>query len=96
MTFRVLWTPAAEQDLAAVWIDADDRNAVTSAAYTLDSLLSSDPASRGEPRFDTVRTLSVPPLGVDSEVVEADWIVWVLSAWDTTRREEPPSPSGTP
>jgi hypothetical protein len=38
MTFRVLWTPTAEQNLAAVWIGADDRNAVTSAANTIDSL----------------------------------------------------------
>jgi hypothetical protein len=85
MRFNVSWTPTAEQDLAAVWMDADDRNAITSAAHTIDGLLAVDPESRGEVRFDTVRTLSVPPLGVDFEVVEPDRIVYVLSAWDTTK-----------
>jgi hypothetical protein len=85
MTCTVLWTPAAEENLATVWMGADDRDAVTSAANTIDRLLGSNPESRGELRFDTVRTLTVPPLGVDFEVVEEDRIVWVLSAWDTTK-----------
>jgi hypothetical protein len=87
MKFTVLWTPTAEQDLAAVWLGADDRAAVVSAANTIDRLLSSDPESRGERRFDVVRTLSISPLGVDFEVVEPDRIVWVLSAWNTTKGE---------
>ncbi len=67
--------------MASVWLDAADRNAVTSAAATIDRLLSRDPDSRGEIRFDTVRTLSVPPLGVDFEVIELDRIVYVLIVW---------------
>jgi hypothetical protein len=77
MRFTVSWTPTAEQDLATVWMDADDRNAVTSSADTIDRLLAVDPESRGEARFDTVRTLSIPPLGVDFEVIEPDRIVYV-------------------
>jgi hypothetical protein len=87
MRYTVLWTPAAEQNLAAVWVDADDRNALTSAANTIDRLLAIDPESRGELRFDTVRTFSVPPLGVDFEIVEQDRVVWVLSVWDTSKSE---------
>ena len=71
----------AEAKLASVWLDAPDRNAVTSAAATIDRLLSRDPDSRGEIRFDTVRTVSVPPLGVDFEVIELDRIVYVLIVW---------------
>ena len=71
----------AEASLASVWLDAADRNAVTSAAATIDRLLSRDPDSRGKIRFDTVRTLSVPPLGVDFEVIELDRIVYVLIVW---------------
>ncbi len=72
MRFTVLWTPPAEQNLASVWMASPDRNAVTSAANTIDRLLSEDPETRGEVRFDTVRTLSILPLGVDFEVIEAD------------------------
>jgi plasmid stabilization system protein ParE len=43
MTFTVLWTPNAEQGLAAIWLSAEDRSAVTSAADMIDSLLRVDP-----------------------------------------------------
>jgi hypothetical protein len=87
MRYTVSWTPTAEQDLAALWIAAADRDAFTSAANTIDALLAEDPESRGEPCFDTVRTLSIPPVGVDFEVIEPDRLVYVLSAWDTARTE---------
>jgi hypothetical protein len=87
MTYTVLWIPPAEQNLATVWMDADDRDAVTSAAHTIDRLLARDPESVGEVRFDTVRTLSIAPLGVDYEVIEADRIVYVLAVWDTSKGE---------
>jgi hypothetical protein len=89
MRFTVSWTPTAQQNLAAVWMAADDKAAITSAANTIDVLLAADPESRGELRFDTVRSLAVPPLGVDYEIVEADRIVYVLTAWDTTKGEAP-------
>jgi hypothetical protein len=84
-----MWTPTAEQDLARIWIDADDRNLMTAAASTLDGLLALDPETRGELQFDTVRSLAVGPLGVDFEVVDQDCIVWVLAAWDTTKDQAP-------
>ncbi len=89
MKYTVLWTPTAEQDLAAVWLAAADRNAITSAAHTIDRLLAQDPETRGEVCFDTVRALSVPPLGVEFEVIEPDRMVYVLSAWDTTKGTTP-------
>jgi hypothetical protein len=84
MRHTVIWTPTAEDDLAALWIAATDRQAVTVAADTIDALLRTDPTTRGESRFDTVRMLRVPPLGVDFEVVDDDRIVYVLSVWRTT------------
>lgn len=85
MRYTVLWTPAAEQDLAEVWLHAADRVAVTAAADMLDQLLAQNPDQQGEDCFDTVRTLVVPPLGVDFEVVAMDRIVYVLTAWDEAR-----------
>ncbi len=81
MKYTVLWTPTAEQDLAAVWLNAVDRDAVNSAANTIDAMLHRDPDTRGESRAGTVRILFVPPLGVDFDVQADDRIVYVLSAW---------------
>jgi hypothetical protein len=89
MKYTVHWTPSAEQELADIWMNAADRAAVTSASHTIDRLLAWNPDKRGAARFDTVRTLTVPPLGVDFEVVDQDLIVWVLSAWDTTKAPPP-------
>jgi hypothetical protein len=83
----VVWTPAAEQELAALWLDSSDRNAVATSAATADALLAVDPSSRGELRFDTVRFLTVPPLGVDFEVIDDDRIVYVLTAWSASPGE---------
>lgn len=87
MRYTVIWTDPAEQDLAAVWMAALDRNAVTSAANIVDQLLAEDPETRGEVRFDTVRSFVLVPLGVDFEVVEQDRIVYVLSVWHATTEE---------
>jgi hypothetical protein len=89
MKYTVVWTPMAESELARIWLDATDRDAITSAAAALDRLLSRDPEFRGEVSFDTVRTLSVPPLGVDFEVIEPDRIVCVLIVWSSLSGSEP-------
>lgn len=81
MIFTVLWTSDAEQELAAIWLNAADRSAVTSAAHSIDALLRVDPQTRGESRQEEVRVLFAPPLGVDFEVVEGDRIVYVLAVW---------------
>ena len=88
MKFTVVWTPAAQQDLAAVWLDAKNRNTIASAADTIDRLLARDPESLGELRFDTVRTLAIPPLGVDFEIVDQDRIVYVLSVWNSASTDQ--------
>ncbi len=85
MKYMVRWTPAAEQELADIWINAADRGAVTRASHAIDQMLAWNPETRGAPRFDTVRTLSVPPLVVDFDVNDQDLMVWVLSAWGTTK-----------
>ena len=81
MKFTVVWTPGAENDLAAIWTTASDRDAVATASNTIDFLLVRDPESRGEPSFDTVRLLTIAPLSVEFEVQEADRIVSVLAVW---------------
>jgi hypothetical protein len=89
MRYTVLWTPSAEQDLAAVWTASPDRDAVTAAPNEIDRVLADDPDQQGTVNFDTVRTLVVEPLGVDFDVVEPDRIVYVLAVWDASGTSPP-------
>lgn len=68
-------------DLAAAWLNAPDRNAVTRAAHTIDLMLQRDPENAGESRDEGRRILLVPPLGVDYEVFPDKLEVHVLSLW---------------
>jgi len=81
MRYTVLWTHTAEQDLAAIWMDARDRNSVTSAASSLDALLREQADTQGESRYGNVRIMFAPPLGVEFEVLEEDRTVYVLAVW---------------
>jgi plasmid stabilization system protein ParE len=81
MRYTVVWAPSAEQDLAAIWIDAEDRGAVASAADRIDGLLRESPHGQGEPHYASVRILLVSPLGIDFEVLEDDRLAKVLTVW---------------
>jgi plasmid stabilization system protein ParE len=79
MKYTVVWQPLAEQKLAAIWTDASDRKAVTSAANAIDRLLQLDPELKGESRSGSERVLIVPPLTVAFEIREPDRMGRVLS-----------------
>jgi hypothetical protein len=73
MSYRVDWTLAAENDLAALWNAADDRHAVTSACEWLDEHLERDPLRFGEFWASSVHRIAVcDPIGVEFEVIEDD------------------------
>lgn len=64
---------AADNDLAAIWMAAPDRNAVTNASNELDQAMADDPLTLGESRESSVRRVAFcPPLGVHFEVIEDD------------------------
>jgi plasmid stabilization system protein ParE len=60
MTFTVNWTEAALQQLAAIWLAAADRNAVTVASEEIDRELRVDPDTLGRATFATVREYKRP------------------------------------
>jgi hypothetical protein len=82
MNYTVVWTSTAEQELAALWLAAMDRVGINAASNEIDRQLSRDADTIGEHSFDTVRTLLVPPLGVEFEVSTSDRLVYVLAVWD--------------
>ncbi len=81
MRYTVIWKPPAEQELADLWMNAEDRNVITDAADQIDDLLRQDAGELGESRTGPIRRMFVPPLGVAFEVREADRLVLVLSVW---------------
>jgi hypothetical protein len=83
MRYTVVWKPAAEAMLARIWNQAADRQAVATAADTIDASLRQDPEEKGESRSGSIRILIVSPLAVHFRVEEPDRTVYVLKVWRT-------------
>jgi plasmid stabilization system protein ParE len=79
MKYRVRWAKAARAQLTTVWLNAADRNAVTSASHRIDQILARNPHSAGESRDRGRRLLIVPPLMVVYRVIDAKHTVRVVS-----------------
>lgn len=80
--YDVGYEKAAEDDLAAIWLAASDRNAVTNACAVIDAALEDDPLSVGESRESSVRRIAFePPIGIEFEVIEDDKRVVVDSVF---------------
>ena len=73
MNYRVEWSPRAEQLLAAAWLAASERGAVSAAADWLDRELECAPLTLGEAIDSSVhRISSFDVLGIEFEVIEDD------------------------
>jgi len=81
MNHTVIWLASAEQELAALWVDAVNREAITRATHQIDELLGKNPERAGESRFEDSRILLAKPLGVTFEVSEPDRLVRVHHVW---------------
>ena len=79
MKFTVVWKPAAERQLADIWLEATDRNSVTAATEALESALSTRPDDVGESRPLDCRIAFVTPLALTFRVTVADRMVEVVS-----------------
>ena len=82
MKFTVVLTPPAEEHLAAAWLAASDRTAVTEAAHRIEQKLARNPLSTGESRASTVSRVDFEgPLGFTFDVVVDDATVYVTAMW---------------
>lgn len=79
MKYTVAWRPQAEQQLAALWLNAADRPRVAAAADAIDMLLAKDPQECGESRSGPTRILFVRLSVVLFEISEPDRIVYVTT-----------------
>ena len=81
MKYQVRWIPEAEEELAAVWLEAVDRSAVTAAADQIDRWLASAPNEYGESRDRGRRIVFSAPLAVVYRALEERGEVEVLAVW---------------
>lgn len=83
MNFTIIWSNAAIQDLARIWMQVTDRNVITQASNQIDQMLSQDPQYVGESRVGNERVAYADPLGFRFEVVVDDMMVTVGAVWLT-------------
>jgi hypothetical protein len=81
MKWTVLWKPDAEGDLAELWVNSVDRQAITDAANRIDVVLRKDPLNTGESRSDDDRIHADCPLGILFTVDVMDRKVHVERVW---------------
>ena len=86
MTFRVFWSPHAEERLEQMLRDASEPASLAAVAREIDQCLAADPKAFGESRYDTVRVGFVRPLGVLYEVIDDVRTVIVYDAWRIDRK----------
>ncbi len=76
--YTVVWLQSAQDELAQLWLDAPDRNAVTAAAHAIDQELGKDAPLKGSELSEGLRALPVPPLKAIFTVRDDDRIAEVL------------------
>jgi plasmid stabilization system protein ParE len=80
MRYTVIWKPAAQNKLAAIWNRASDRQAVQQAADTIDRALSQSPETKGR-ALNGDQVLIEKPLAVLFTIQPDDCQVVVLDVW---------------
>ena len=80
MRFTVIWSQVAQNQLAELWLNAADRNAVTQASHQIDQLLAIDPDQQGDDFYGDW-LLVVPPLQVVYRIVTDDMQVVIDWVW---------------
>lgn len=81
--FSVEWLPAAEDELARIWVQAVDRRAVTAAQAEIDRRLSRDPLGNGYHLAEGLYRITVLPLNCTYTVNAARRHVQVTWVWHT-------------
>jgi hypothetical protein len=83
MKWTVTYRPSADEQLAELWLNATDRQAISSASNAIARQLASDPLIAGESREDNLRILIEPPIAVIYDVSELDRLVsvWSVTEW---------------
>ncbi len=79
MRYNVDWDISARHTLAAIWIKAANRQAVTAAQDQIDRLLAADPLGKSKPVSEGLYAINVHPLRVVFEVDDSTKSIMVVS-----------------
>ncbi|MFL5246040.1 MAG: type II toxin-antitoxin system RelE/ParE family toxin [Gemmataceae bacterium] len=79
MAYTVTWTPDAEDQLADIWLQANNRASVTVAQARIDSELRLAPFDKGIELSEGLRRITVSPLKVFYEILDTDRLVRVTA-----------------
>ncbi len=88
MKWTVLYRPSAQDQLARIWMNARDQQAVTNAADEIDRILASDPLRSGESRDGNTRIIIEQPLTALFELYPDDKLVEVFSVFYWAGRKD--------
>jgi hypothetical protein len=83
MKWTVIYRPSAKSQLASLWMQAVDREAVARAANSADREFATAPLTAGESREGNQRILIEPPLAFLFDVNDQDRtvLVWSVTEW---------------
>jgi hypothetical protein len=80
MRYTVVWSPEALNKLADLWMQSEDRDAVSRAASLIEGSLRNDPDQLGD-EFYGDRLLVEAPLAVGFRVIAEDRIADIFDVW---------------
>jgi hypothetical protein len=87
LKYHVLWAKTAEDELADVWMQAVDKDAVSRAVAKIDRDIAANPQGLGESRESPNHRVHFEvPLGVRFDVHPTRGEVLVLNLWLLPRR----------
>jgi hypothetical protein len=89
LSYKVEWSEKALNDLATIWVNADNnaRPAINRAAVDIDKLLETKADQVGESRDGDQRVFFLPPLIFSFGVYEITGAVLILGVRPLTRRK---------
>ena len=76
-SFGYEWSEPAEDRLTAIWLAAQDRDAVTRADYQAETRLKQNPRGAGRELSEGLWQIIVPPLKIFYEIDDAKRVVTV-------------------
>jgi hypothetical protein len=88
MKWTVIYRPPAQDELASIWLNSLNRQAVANAADQIDRILSDNPLGAGESRDGNTRILTERPLTVLYDVYLDDALVEVFAVFYRRRRQQ--------
>jgi hypothetical protein len=88
MSWTVIYRATAQDDLAIIWLNAPDQQAVADAADEIDRLLASDPLNAGESRGGNTRIIVARPLTALYDIYPDDALVEVFAVSYWRRRKQ--------